>query len=86
MELVEYWKIKYTDKDSDDIILEKTRKHMLKSDEAKISKDIRNFLKKLSSGSKKIDYSFPVWEGMLKIEHDETLIRFAVELLPCMWN
>jgi hypothetical protein len=57
-----------------------------KKKEPKVAKDIREFLTVLHKKAKKNDYNHPVWAGLLKVEHDETLIRFTVDLLSRMWT
>lgn len=51
-----------------------------------IAKDIRGYLKALIKSSKKLDYQWPLWEGLANVKHDETLIKFTIDLIDHMWT
>lgn len=46
----------------------------------------KEFLKKLIKSANNHSYDGPLWEGLLKIKHDETFMQFFIILLPCMWT
>jgi len=75
---------------SDKLLLRETQKILLSaiahSNEKKVAKLIKKFLQALHKESKRINYSAPLWKGMLKIKSDETLIKHTVELLDSMWT
>lgn len=73
---------------------EKISKYMLESmsldedDELqkKTAKDLREFLLKLADNEEKIGYTAPLWRGLAAIEDDQTLLKYASELVEHMWS
>ena len=51
---------------------------------ASCAKDVRGFLQALRS--QEVGFRGPVWNGLLKIRDDYTLLQFVSELLPLMWT
>lgn len=51
-----------------------------------IRTDIHNFLKALVIESKEIDYSTPVYEGLLKIKNDHALATWITFNLEMLWT
>ncbi|MDN4608968.1 hypothetical protein [Sporosarcina highlanderae] len=51
-----------------------------------IRTDIHDFLKALINESEKLDYSTPVYEGLLKIEDDHTLATWITYNLEMLWT
>lgn len=49
----------------------------------KCAKDIRIFAEALGKGHTS---EAPLWTGMSKIEHDWSIIRYAIMLMACMWD
>lgn len=70
----------------DHLLSELTIKHMLQGEPCELAQDIRAFLEALCKQSENWDYCSPVWNGLLEVEHDETLIKFTTQLLECMWT
>jgi hypothetical protein len=54
--------------------------------EKKVAEELRQFISALANESKKIDYFYPVWEALLKVEDDYTLFQLVAHLLPLMWT
>jgi hypothetical protein len=52
----------------------------------KIAGDCRLFLSKLGDEDNSSTYSWPLWDGMSKIEDDWTLLNFVYPLIGYMWD
>lgn len=46
---------------------------------------VREFLRTLHDESAKVDYWTPVWDGLLQVKNDETLLKATIALLEHMW-
>ena len=53
------------------------------SKQKECAKDLRRFLKKLVKGP---GCSKPIWQGLLQVEDNYTLLSFTRVLLTFMWN
>lgn len=77
------------EKDSETVILEKTREYLFASlltdREKEVADVVRAFLEKLYNNSKGIKENAPVWKGLLEIKGDFTLIKYSGILLEYMW-
>jgi hypothetical protein len=51
-----------------------------------VVKDVRDYLKALIKCSKKNDFKWPLWEGLLNITDDETLLQYTCNLVEGMWT
>lgn len=91
-ELAECWNLGVdTEKDDEKIIKEKIINHIYNNLDDKgnfknkqIREDIHNFLRALMKIN--MDFDNPVYEGMLKIQHDATLARWVTNNLEMMWT
>lgn len=89
-ELSERWGIDFKNDLTDDECLNETASYIIQSvpykdkRQKKVARDIRSFLKKLIKWDN--TYKTPVWEGLLKVENDETLLTFTYHLLQDMWD
>lgn len=96
-ELAERWKCEH---DDEGVVIAMCRAHMSSTlgnakAMAKVAKDIREYLSALVR-TEQSHYECPIWRGMLEIKKhpndennqyaDETLIKYTLELLPCMWT
>ena len=54
--------------------------------EKRVARAVRKFIRALHQNSKKHDYYSPVWKALLKIEDNHTLFRCVGLLLPDMWS
>lgn len=52
----------------------------------KIASDLRLFITALRDQSDKIDFQTPVWNALLEIKDDYTLLSFVELLIPAMWT
>lgn len=77
-------------KKGDKTLLKETQKilssSMMQPNEKEVAVTIRRFLRVLAKVSNRIDYNAPVWEGLLKLKKDSTLIRYTAILLDDMWT
>ena len=97
VELAEYWELiddiedSGTDNNSDELLKKRINAYMFdtlgdKKRMVKVTKILRKFISVLYKQSKKIDYQYPVWKGLLNVKDDETLIKFTSVLLKGMWT
>lgn len=86
--------ITFTVDEYDEVLAEKVKNHIksnldLSSGNFKddsMRDDIHNFLKSLIKESRELDYNYPVFEGILKIEDDYTLMRWICDNLHNLWT
>lgn len=86
-------KVTFTTEDEEVILETKIIQHMsdnLGNDgefiDPQMRTDIHNFLEALIEQSKNWDYHYPVYEGILKIESDSTLVSWMRIGLTSMWT
>lgn len=87
-------KMVFTVNDEEEVIAEKIKNYIFLNIEAgsgefkdkQIRVDLENFLKALIEESKKIDYSYPVYEGILKVESDHTFAQWICTNLESLWT
>jgi hypothetical protein len=87
-ELGEYWLICKPSL-SDKTAAQRIKQHLLdvcgtNTALKQTAKDVRTFLRALIKQEN--SYSTPVWKGLLAVKDDETLLKFTIELLECMWT
>lgn len=85
--------IKVTTEDDEEILLHKIREyiseHMNHGEAAldpRVKKDMVDFLTALVEQSKQTDYSYPVFEGILRLDSDFTFVSWFSLALPNMWT
>lgn len=87
--------IKNISKKTDGAILDETRDYLIQSmswlnknskQQKKIANIIREFLIVLHKVESKYGYQAPIWQGLLNLTDDETLIVYTGRLLEYMWT
>lgn len=86
-ELAEYWEIPLDD--DDDVLLEKVRTKLNtspydKKEFQETVKVMRAYLKAFIKADN--GYGKPLWRGLAKIRHNESFLKYCIELLPSMWT
>lgn len=84
----------FTTFDDEEVLAEKIKRH-IKSNinfskgefkDKQVRTDLEDFLKALIKESKEIDYNHHVYEGILKVESDETFARWICNNLEELWT
>lgn len=87
-------KVVFTVDEEEEVLAEKIKNHILSNLELgsgdfkdkQIRIDLEDFLNALIEESKKIDYSYPVYEGILKVENDHTFAQWICGNLERLWT
>ncbi|MFJ7976657.1 hypothetical protein ACIQZI_13290 [Peribacillus sp. NPDC096379] len=87
-------KMVFTTNNEEEVLAEKVRRHILSSldketgdfKDKQIRIDLNEFLKALIIQSKKVDYAYPIYEGILAVEDDDTLARWICNSLESLWS
>lgn len=78
----------------EEVLAEKVKRHIRTNlsygkggfKDKQMREDIHQFLNALINESKKLDYNYPMYEAMLKLEHDETLAKWVIDNLETLWT
>lgn len=87
-------KIVFTVNEEEEVLAEKIKNYIYSNLESgsgdfkdkQLRMDLEDFLKALIRESKKIDYSYPVYEGILKVENDHTFSQWICGNLERLWT
>lgn len=83
----------FTTSDSEEVVAEKLKvyifEHMLSEEteqQIQMRKDMNSFLEALIKESEELDYSTPVYRGILSIESNHTFAQWFCHNLEKMWT
>ncbi len=87
-------KMVFTTKDEEEVLAEKVKRHIFSNinretgefKDKQIRIDLNEFLKALIEQSKKYDYTYPIYEGLLAVEDDDTFARWICNNLEGLWS
>ncbi|MFJ5623393.1 hypothetical protein ACIQD3_11765 [Peribacillus loiseleuriae] len=87
-------KMVFTTLDEEEVLAEKVRRHIFsnmnretgKFEDKQIRMDMNAFLKALIEQSKKYDYTYPIYEGLLAVKDDDTFARWFCNSLEGLWS
>lgn len=85
-------KIVFEVDDEEEVLAEKIKRYIFNNltpegfKDKSIREDMERFLKALIEESKKWDFSYPAYEGILKIEHDVSFAKWFCRNLEAMWT
>lgn len=93
VELLDHFKIEYSDEDDDNVILDKLTEFLCETNtygefDPIVVEGCKKFLSALIDHEKTCalgSYTLPVWKGLLSIENDWTFMQFFTRLISFMW-
>lgn len=87
-------KMVFTTKDEEEVLAEKVKRHIFSNinretgefKDKQIRIDLNEFLKALIEQSKKHDHTYPIYQGLLAVEDDDTFARWFCNNLEGLWS